>query len=252
MLDGHVILIVGAAGRIASSVAKAVVEANGYVILVDVNSERLADLESSLGKDRCLSIVADTTLVENIDFCIAAGNSKFGKIDAAFYCAYPRSIGWGNKFEDIKKEHLDEDLSAQLGGSILFAQRILNFFRGQGFGNLIQVASIMGVVTPKFENYADTNMTSPIEYTAIKAAIIATTKYLAKYYKGNKIRVNCVSPGGILDQQPQSFLDKYRACCNDKGMLEAADLTGTILFLLSDNSKYLTGQNIIIDDGWSL
>ena len=110
----------------------------------------------------------------------------------------------------------------------------------------------MGVVTPKFENYAGTNMTSPIEYTAIKAALIAITKYLAKYYKGNNIRVNCISPGGILDQQPESFLKKYQSCCNDKGMLAAEDVVGTALYLLSDQSRYVTGQNIIVDDGWSL
>jgi NAD(P)-dependent dehydrogenase (short-subunit alcohol dehydrogenase family) len=139
-----------------------------------------------------------------------------------------------------------------LGGAILFSQRFLEFFKEQGHGNLIHVSSIMGVVTPKFENYAGTNMTSPIEYTAIKAALIAITKYLAKYYKGNNIRVNCISPGGILDQQPESFLKKYQSCCNDKGMLAAEDVVGTALYLLSDQSRYVTGQNIIVDDGWSL
>ena len=64
--------------------------------------------------------------------------------------------------------------------------------------------------------------------------------------------MNCISSGGILDQQPESFLEKYRDCFNDKGMLDAEDLVGTVLYLLSDQSRYVTGQNIIIDDGWSL
>lgn len=252
MLDEKVILITGAAGRLGRALARSAVSAGAKVALVDVNRDQLNDLESVIGCADCFSILADTSSPDEIDRSIASAVERFGRLDAAVHSAYPRSAGWGTQFEEIKKEHLDEDLSRHLGGAILFSQRMLEFFKTQGHGNLIHVASIMGVVTPKFENYAGTQMTSPIEYTAIKAALIAMTKYLAKYYKGNKIRVNCISPGGILDQQPENFLEKYRACCNDKGMLDADDLVGTVLYLLSDQSRYVTGQNIIIDDGWSL
>jgi NAD(P)-dependent dehydrogenase (short-subunit alcohol dehydrogenase family) len=95
-------------------------------------------------------------------------------------------------------------------------------------------------------------MVSPIEYSAIKSGLISVTRYLAKYYQGMNIRVNCISPGGILDNQPDKFLHKYRASCNDKGMLDAEDLNGSIVYLLSDYSRYVTGQNIVVDDGWSL
>ena len=252
MLDGKIILITGAAGRIGAPLAMSVVNAGAKVALVDVSRDRLNDLVTVIGSADCFSIIADTSSPDEIDRCIASAFERFGRVDAAVHSAYPRSAGWGTRFEEIKKEHLNEDLSRHLGGAILFSQRILEFFKTQGHGNLIHVASIMGVVTPKFENYSGTKMTSPIEYTAIKAAIIAITKYLAKYYKGNQIRVNCISPGGILDQQPESFLEKYRDCCNDKGMLDVEDLVGTVLYLLSDQSRYVTGQNIIIDDGWSL
>ena len=95
-------------------------------------------------------------------------------------------------------------------------------------------------------------MVSPIEYSAIKAGIISITKYLAKYCKGQNIRVNCISPGGILDNQPKIFLEKYNSICSSKGMLDAQDLNGTIIYLLSSLSQYVNGQNIIIDDGWVL
>jgi NAD(P)-dependent dehydrogenase (short-subunit alcohol dehydrogenase family) len=252
MLEEKVILITGAAGRIGSPLAKSVVNAGAKVVLIDVNRDRLNDLESEIDRETCFPIFADTSLPDEVDRCIASAVGRFGKVDAAIHSAYPRSAGWGTRFEEIKKEHLNEDLSRLLGGAILFSQRVLEFFKTQGHGNLIHIGSIMGVVTPKFENYAGTKVTSPLEYTAIKSAIIAMTKYLAKYYKGNNIRVNCISPGGILDQQPEGFLEKYRSCCNDKGMLDAEDLVGTVLYLLSEQSTYVTGQNIIIDDGWSL
>jgi len=140
----------------------------------------------------------------------------------------------------------------QLGGAILFSQQILRVFERQGYGNLIHISSIQGVSAPKFEHYMGTNMVSPIEYSAIKAGIIAITRYLAKYCKNKNIRVNCISPGGILNDQPDSFQKEYQSSCLSKGLLEARDIAGTLTFLLSKNSKYISGQNIIVDDGWML
>ncbi len=95
-------------------------------------------------------------------------------------------------------------------------------------------------------------MTSPVEYSPIKAGIIILTKYMAKYFKGTNIRFNCISPGGILNKQPKEFRDRYQKYCTSKGLLDAIDLKGTLVYLLSDSSKYVNGQNIIVDDGWTL
>jgi len=78
------------------------------------------------------------------------------------------------------------------------------------------------------------------------------TKYMAKYFKGKSIRVNAISPGGILDSQPEEFLKKYNQKCSAKGMLDVDDLSGTLIFLLSDMSHYINGQNIVVDDGFTL
>jgi len=75
---------------------------------------------------------------------------------------------------------------------------------------------------------------------------------MAKYLKGTGIRVNAISPGGILDAQPDAFLERYKVNCLSKGMLEVKDLNGTLLYLLSDMAAYVNGQNIIVDDGFSL
>ncbi len=247
-----IVLISGAAGRIGAAIAQNVILNGDKVILADLNGSGLERVTDGLPEESFVSVIADACLPDDVERCIAAGVDKFGRIDAAIHSAYPQSAGWGTRFEDIQKKHLDEDLSSHLGGAILFSQRVLEFFKAQGHGNLIHLSSIMGVMAPKFENYAGLKMTSPIEYTAIKAALIAMTKYLSKYYRGNNIRVNCISPGGILDQQPIDFVERYRSCCNEKGMLDPMDLVGTALYLLSEQSRYVTGQNIIVDDGWSL
>jgi NAD(P)-dependent dehydrogenase (short-subunit alcohol dehydrogenase family) len=252
MINEKIVFITGGSGRIGSSLARNIIASSGKVVLVDVNKKGLNDMEKEFGKKNCLAIFADIGNTDEVDLSIASAIKKFGKLDAAVHCAYPRSEAWGTKFEDLKQEFLMEDLTRQLGGAILFSQRILRFFKKQGYGNLIHTSSIHGISTPKFEHYSNTSMISPIEYSAIKSGLIAMTKYLAKYYKNNNIRVNCISPGGILDKQPEKFIQKYRDECNKKGLLDANDIVGSILFLLSDYSQYINGQNIIIDDGWSL
>ena len=95
-------------------------------------------------------------------------------------------------------------------------------------------------------------MSSPIEYSAIKAGVISITKYLSKYCKKKHIRVNCISPGGIEDKQPITFKNRYKLSCDSKGLLNPKDVANSIIFLLSNKSQYINGQNLIVDDGWSL
>ena len=113
-------------------------------------------------------------------------------------------------------------------------------------------SSIQGISAPKFSHYNNTNMSSPIEYSAAKAGIINMTKYIAKFCEKKKIRVNCISPGGVLDNQPKKFIKRYKESCLSKGLLDSNDLNGIVEFLVSEKSNFINGQNIIIDDGWSL
>ena len=116
----------------------------------------------------------------------------------------------------------------------------------------MHISSIQGIAAPKFEHYQGTEMHSPIEYSAIKAGVISITQWLAKYFANQNIRVNCISPGGILGGQPELFLDAYRASCTNIGMLEAGQVSGLAAFLLSDASEAVNGQNFVVDDGRSL
>ena len=95
-------------------------------------------------------------------------------------------------------------------------------------------------------------MSSSLEYTLIKHSLNGLTKYLAKYLYNSKVRFNNVVIGGIKNNQDKKFVSNYRKSCLSKGLLDAEDISGTIEFLISDSSKYINGQNIVIDDGWSL
>ena len=123
----------------------------------------------------------------------------------------------------------------------------------QNYGNIISMASIYGFSAPKFEIYEGTDMTMPVEYAAIKGAIINLTKYLASYLGKYNIRANAVSPGGVFNNQPEKFIKAYsKNVVLGRRMANQDDIVGALLFLLSDASKHITGQNIIVDGGWTI
>lgn len=254
MLKEKVVFIAGACGRIGKALSKACILNNAKIIIADIDEEKLNDLKNDLKNDEnILSLKLDISDKSQIDFCLKESVLKFNKIDAFINCAYPYGKNWGKiAYYESSYEQICEDLNLHLASFIFIACEFVKFFKKQGFGNIINLSSIMGVYAPKFENYKGTSMQSSLEYSVIKAGINHLGVWLAKELFNTNIRVNSIAFGGIKDNQPQKFLDAYRNCCASKGMLDANDICGTLLFLISDHSKFITGQTIIVDDGWGL
>ena len=113
------------------------------------------------------------------------------------------------------------------------------------------MASIYGVTAPDFSVYSGTKMTTPAAYVAIKGGLINLTRYMASYYGPKQVRVNAVSPGGIFDKQNSVFVQNYEKKVPMRRMGTPDEISPAVVFLLSNDSKYITGQNIIIDGGWT-
>ncbi len=255
VLKDKVVVITGGGGLLGRNFSRAVAAQGGVAVIADLNMEAALAVEQSINKDfsgHALAAELDITDKDSIDRLIQLLEQRYGKIDAVVNNAYPRNKNFGRKFEDIEYQDLCENLNLHLAGYLLVSQRFARHFESHGNGNIINMASVYGCIAPRFDIYKGTSMTNPLEYAAIKSGIIHSTHYLAQYLKGKGIRVNCLSPGGILDRQPEPFLRAYREYCNDKGMLDPEDVCGTLVFLLSDASKYMTGQNLIVDDGFTL
>lgn len=256
MLEGKIIVVAGACGRIGSALCKAILTHKGTPVLADINEERLSplksELETSFNKEIfCvqMNICSKSNLQDNIQKIA----NKLGQIDAFVNSSYPMGKNWGQTpYYELEYEQICESLNLHLAGFMLAAQEFVKFFKAQGYGNIINLSSIMGLYAPKFENYANTNMQSSLEYSVIKAGINHLGVWLAKELFNTNIRVNTLVSGGILDNQPQSFLEAYRKCCASKGMLEASDVCGALVFLLSDLSEFITGQSLVVADGWGL
>ena len=256
MLKGKVIVITGGAGLIGKEFVKAVVENKGIAIIADINKEfgvkAKEDLSKELNTASIDFVKLDITSKSSLNECIQYLEKKYQRIDALVNNAYPRNKNYGRHFFDVEYEDFIQNLGLNLGGYFTASQQFAQYFKKQGYGNIINISSIYGVVAPRFELYDNTPMTMPVEYAAIKSGLIHLTKYMAKYFKGMNIKVNALSPGGIFDHQPEVFLAKYKEKCLNKGMLDKSDLKGTLVYLLSDMSRYVNGQNIIVDDGFTL
>jgi NAD(P)-dependent dehydrogenase (short-subunit alcohol dehydrogenase family) len=246
MLTNKIIVVTGGLGLIGKAFVDSIIEQNGTPVIADI-----IEKPNSIGSG-IEYIQMDITSKESVQNAILYLDKKYSRIDAVINNAYPRNKNYGKHFFDVEYSDFVENLGLNLGGYFLTSQQFAKYFKKQNFGNIINISSIYGVIAPKFEIYNNTKMTVPIEYSAIKSALIHITQYMAKYFKGYNIRVNAISPGGIFDNQPDTFLKKYKENCITKGMLNQDDLKGVTIFLLSDMSRYVNGQNIVVDDGFSL
>ncbi|WP_169763627.1 oxidoreductase [Campylobacter mucosalis] len=256
MLKDKVVVVTGGAGRIGSEFIRAIVKNNGIGVIAEVDTKRANELKDEIlnthKNAKVEALQVDISDKKSINELINFLHEKYGKIDALVNNAYPKSKNYGRKFFEIGIDDFNEFLGLHLGGYFNISQSFISYFLKQKFGNIINISSIQGIGAPAFETYEGTNMHSPIEYTAVKHGLIGMSKYMAKMFKKEGIRVNAISPGGILDAQPEPFLSQYKKRCGTKGMLDAADICGALVYLLSDASMFVNGQNIVVDDGFSL
>lgn len=255
MLNSMAVVITGGAGYLGSILAEGVAAAGGRVLVADLDLEKAAALAGRInqgGPGRAAAARMDITSTEEVQGALAAALAAFGRADALVNAAYPRTGDYGKPLEEVTYASFCANVDAHLGGYFLATQQFARHFAAQGRGVVVNLSSVYGVVPPRFEVYRGTAMTMPVEYAAIKAGIQHLSRYFASYYRGRGVRFNVLSPGGILDRQPEPFLQAYRRHCSDKGMLDREDLVGALVYLLSDGARYVTGQNLVVDDGFTL
>jgi len=253
-VERKTIAVIGAGGLIGNQVVNALIESGACVLAVDSSEHSLNKL-NGLGEasDRLARLVADITCLKSIERIFTTAENSFKGLTGAVNTAYPRNQSYGKKFFDVTYENFCDNLALHLGGYFLFMQQCAKYAASHNKEfSLVNMSSIYGVMAPRFTIYEGTDMTMPVEYAAIKSSLQHLTRYTTAYMKGTLFRANCVSPGGILAGQDEAFLEKYNKYCNNKGMLDPSDVVPTILFLLSDGARNISGQNIIVDDGFSI
>lgn len=240
--DNKIIIVTGGNGLLGREIIAKIKNEGAFCINVDINQETSEDLSS---------IKCDITDTVSVDECLKLVIQKYKKIDGLVNNAYPRTSDWGNKFEDIEYQSWQKNIDFQLNSYFYFTQQVSKQMIEQNGGSIINMASVYGIVGPDFTVYNGTEMTMPAAYSAIKGGLINFSRYLASYLGVYNIRVNTVSPGGIFDNQNPIFVDNYNKKVPMRRMGLPEDISPAIVFLLSDGAKYITGQNIAIDGGWT-
>jgi len=241
-ITDKVVVVTGSNGLLGREIFNLLTDNGAKVIGTDIHFSKKNDDEYEM----------DITNESSVQNFIKQIVGKHGKIDGWINNAYPRTNDWGNKLEDIPFASWRSNVDMHLNGYFLCCQHALLQMKKQGFGSLINMSSIYGMLGPDFSIYEGTGMTMPAAYSAIKGGLINLTRYLAAYYGRYQVRVNSVSPGGVFNNQPDSFVKKYVEKVPLARMATAKDIIAVLHFLLSDESSYMTGQNLVIDGGWSI
>lgn len=241
-LDNKIIIVTGGNGLLGSAIVANIREEGAFCINLDIKHDTSSDLSS---------IWCDITDTNSINGTIELIINKFNRIDGLVNNAYPRTEDWGLKFENIDYKSWQFNVDWQLNSHFYITQEVSKYMVNQGSGSIVNMASIYGIVGPDFTVYEGTEMTMPAAYSAIKGAIVNFSRYLAAYLGPSGVRVNTVSPGGIFDNQNLIFVNNYNKKVPLRRMGYPKDISPSVSFLLSNESNYITGQNLIIDGGWT-
>ncbi|CAH1192871.1 3-oxoacyl-[acyl-carrier-protein] reductase FabG [Paenibacillus plantiphilus] len=260
-LKGKSAIITGAVGILGQRFCHAFAEFGSNVIVVDIDEQAAVTLATEL--EDCYGVqaigvkcnVADPKDVAEMveisvkamgDINILHNNAASKSTDLAAFLA---------PFEEYTLKQWQEVMSVNLDGVFLVAQAVGKQMIKQGIGgSIIQTASIYGVMAPDHRIYEGSYymgrpITSPAVYSASKAGVIGLTRYLSTYWAQYGIRVNSITPGGVESGQNEEFQQRYSARVPLARMAKPDEMTGAVLYLASDASSYVTGQNIIVDGG---
>lgn len=242
MLKNKIILVTGGNGLIGKSIIEEISHNGGVALNLDIN------IQNNESKSEFFCDVTDSLSVKSV---ISEILNIYGRIDGLVNNAYPRTKDWGTDFENIELDSLKKNIDYQLTSSIYMCQQVVIQMKKSGGGSIVNIGSIYGVVGNDFSLYKGTSINPPASYSGIKGGVINFTRFLAAKYGNEKIRVNCISPGGVFDYQDQTFVQRYSQKVPLGRMAYAKDISPAVCFFLSENSNYITGQNLIIDGGYT-
>jgi NAD(P)-dependent dehydrogenase (short-subunit alcohol dehydrogenase family) len=199
ILKDKVIIVTGGSGLIGKAIIDDIKNKGGIAINADVSVA--TNLENGTIKT---DITSELSIIETIEQVA----THFGKIDGLVNNAYPRTKDWGTRFEDISVDSWRTNVDMQMNSSFVFIQKIAPELL-KTKGSIVNITSIYGVIGNDLSIYEGTNINTAAAYSAIKGGIINFSRYLASYFGKQGIRVNCVSPGGIFDNQHEVFVKNY-------------------------------------------
>jgi len=266
-LTGHVAVVTGGVGLLGAEFCRTLAESGAAVAVVDLNAEAAVKVADTLTKTgyRALAVPTDITQPESVNAMVEKVVSNFGRLDILVNSAAldpkfdPDAIAKGiapGKFEEYPLEQWNAALNVNLTGMFLVTQACVKPMLAQGKkGSIINICSTYGLNGPDQRIYRKPDGSQPafkpVYYTVTKAGVLGFTKYLSAYYMETEIRVNTLTPGGVFNNHDETFVKNYAAKTILGRMARKDEMNGALLFLASDASSYMTGNNLVVDGGWT-
>ncbi len=256
-LKGRTALITGATGEIGQEIAITIAELGGDLLLVD-----RPDSDYDIVKRRILKKY--NVNIESIDCNLESESSRqllieqvngYDKelniiINNAAFVGDSNLKGWVTDFENQSIETWRRAMEVNLTSAFHLSQGCAPLLRKSKKSSIINIASIYAINGPDYSLYDGTDMGNPAAYAVSKGGLVQLTRWLATTLAPD-IRVNAISPGGVLRNQPKEFIQRYNARTPLGRMATEEDFKGVIAYLASDLSQYVTGQNLLVDGGWT-
>lgn len=254
-IAGKRVLLLGACGVLGRRHAEILAEQGAGLAIADRPGSDVMALAASLGAH---AVEIDVTDEPGLVAGVAAAEAALGGLDGAVYNAAITSEGLARRggdpfpaFEEYPTDLWRASIEVNLTGAFLFAREAGKALKRNGGGSLVNIASIYGVVAPDHRIYDGQPFNSFPGYAASKAGIIGLTRWLATLWADSGVRVNAVSPGGVYNDHDPAFAAAYGNRTPMGRMAERDEITGILVYLLSDSARYCTGQNFVIDGGLS-
>lgn len=253
-LKDKVVLLTGGYGHLGKAIAESLLyhKATLYVLGREEAKFKTAFQETSVDKSKLHFVSCDITHSENISAAFQQVFDQEGRIDVLINNAV---YSKGQSPETMTDEEWSFGIDGTLSSVFRGIKAIIPFYKDAGKGKIINVSSMYGVVAPQFEIYKDTpQFLNPPHYGAAKAGVIQLTKYYASYLGKYGIQVNTVTPGpfpSVSVQESTGFVEELKAKTSLNAIGKPEDLAGAFVFLASDTSNFITGQNIVVDGGWT-
>lgn len=256
-LSGRVALITGGAGHIGTAIGDALAECGAAIIVLDLEQASCADAAQRIRdrhNTRALALPLDLTDEDALKSVSDTIRADFGRLDILVNCAAlvgtSNLRGWMVPFEQQLPDTWRKALEVNLTAPFILAQVCSQVLAESGCGSIINISSIYGMRGPNMSFYEDTEMGLPGAYAASKGGLLQFTRFLSSVLAPD-VRANAITLGGIERGQPEAFQKRYVARTPLKRMAKEEDVKGAAVYLASDLSSYVTGQNIVVDGGWT-
>ena len=269
-LENKVVVVIGGRGYLGRDFCQKLRSQNATVISVDlpVTSKAAKKSEYKNEFEDIEQLDIDVTSQDSVKETVEKIVTKYKKIDSLIYSVTAKPNDFYAPFTECSLEGWQSVINTELDGLFLTTQEVGRVMEKQEYGNMLFISSIYGVVGNDQRIYKGSNLAglyvesdgesdrkqiySHSVYPVVKGGIISLTRYLAAYWGEKNIRANCISPGGVYHEgENETFLKKYSERVPLGRKAEVSEITGSVVYLVSDEASYVTGQNIIVDGGWT-